>query len=42
MISGFFDDRIENMMENRSLVSQFLGSSRWFDQPQTIELIWAH
>ena len=42
MISVFFDDWIENIMESRPLVSQFLGSYGWFDQPQTVELIRAH
>ena len=42
MISVFFDDWIENMMENQPLVSQFSGSYGWFDQPQTIELIQVH
>ena len=42
MISIFFDDWIENMMESQPIVSQFPSSYGWFDQPQTVELIRAH
>ena len=42
MISFLFDNWIENMMENRPLVSQSPGSYGWSDQPQTIELIRVH